>query len=163
VIGDRRARQMLMTCEWVDAKTALDWGLVNEVVPASELDAAVARLCGKLLDTFPECMRYTKQQTNFWKDLSWSMTIGHARDWLALHFAALEPHEGMTAFAEKRRADRVGVRVRARDGGPSETLWGPNARTCPSCGAKGLPDAFAFCGVCGTALGVVPDALVGTH
>jgi enoyl-CoA hydratase/carnithine racemase len=163
VIGDRRARQMLMTCEWVDAKTALDWGLVNEVVPAAELDAAVARLAGKLLDTFPECMRYTKQQTNFWKDLSWSMTIGHARDWLALHFSSLEPYEGMTAFAEKRRADRVGVRARARDGGSSETLWGPNARACPSCGAKGLPDAFAFCGVCGGALVAVPDELVAAR
>ncbi|MDO8506375.1 MAG: enoyl-CoA hydratase/isomerase family protein, partial [Candidatus Limnocylindria bacterium] len=53
VIGDRRARQMLMTCEWVDAKTALEWGLVNEVVPAAELDAAVDRLAKKLLDTFP--------------------------------------------------------------------------------------------------------------
>ncbi len=163
VVGDRRARQMLMTCEWVDAKTALDWGLVNEVVPAAELDIAVARLAGKLLDTFPECMRYTKQQANFWKDFAWSMTIGHARDWLALHFSSLEPYEGMTAFAEKRRADRVGVRVRARDGGSSETLWGPNARTCPSCGAKGLPDSFAFCGVCGSALAAVPDALVTSH
>jgi len=163
VIGDRRARQMLMTCEWVDAKTALAWGLVNEVVPAPELDAAVARLAAKLLDTFPECMRYTKQQTNFWKDLSWSMTIGHARDWLALHFASLEPYEGMTAFAEKRRADRLGVRARARDGGSSETLWGPNARTCPSCGAKGLPDAFAFCGICGGALVAVPDELVAAR
>ncbi|HEX9270249.1 MAG TPA: enoyl-CoA hydratase-related protein [Candidatus Limnocylindria bacterium] len=152
VIGDRRARQMLMTCEWVDAKTALDWGLVNEVVPAAELDAAVAKLAAKLTDTFPECMRYTKQQANFWKDLSWSMTIGHARDWLALHFNSLEPYEGMTAFAEKRRADRVGIRERARSGGSSETLWGPYAKVCPSCGAKGLPETFAFCGKCGASL-----------
>lgn len=158
VIGDRRARQMLMTCEWVDARTALDWGLVNEVVPAAELDAAVARLAAKLVDTFPECMRYTKQQTNFWKDLAWSMTAGHARDWLALHFGALEPYEGMTAFAKKRKADRVGVRERAASGGSSELLWGPNARSCRACGTEGLPDAFAFCGRCGAP---VPRAPTG--
>jgi len=152
VIGDRRAREMLMTCEFIDAKTALDWGLVNQVVPAAELDAAVAKLATRLLDTFPECMRYTKQQTNFWKDFGWSMTIGHARDWLSLHFSALEPYEGMTAFAEKRRADRIGIRERARDGASSETLWGPYAQTCPSCGAKGIPEAFRFCGVCGMSL-----------
>ena len=153
-IGDRRARQMLMLCEWVDAQTALSWGLVNEVVPAAELDEAVDRLARKLVDTFPECMRYTKQQVNFWKDLSWSNTIGHAREWLALHFAALEPYEGMTAFAEKRVADRVGVRERARSGGSSEFLWGPYGRTCEQCGAAGLPANFRFCGSCGLPLSV---------
>ena len=152
VIGDRRAREMLMTCEFIDAKTALDWGLVNQVVPAADLDAAVAKLAARLLDTFPECMRYTKQQTNFWKELGWSMTIGHARDWLSLHFSALEPYEGMTAFAEKRPADRLGIRERARDGGSSETLWGPYAQTCGSCGAKGIPEGFRFCGLCGESL-----------
>lgn len=166
VIGDRRAREMLMLCEWVDAKKALDWGLVNEVVPAAELDAAVERMARKLVDTFPECMRYTKQQANFWKDFVWALTAGHARDWLALHFAALEPYEGMTAFAEKRKADRVGVRERARDGGWSETLWGPSARTCPRCGVGGLPAGFGFCGACGAPLdGEAPGSRdgIGAH
>jgi enoyl-CoA hydratase/carnithine racemase len=153
VVGDRRARQMLMLCEWVDAKTALDWGLVNEVVPLAQLDEAVARMAAKLVDTFPECMRYTKQQTNFWKDLAWSMTAGHARDWLSLHFAALEPFEGMTAFAKKRKTDRVGVRERAASGGSSEFVWGPHVRACGSCGAEGLPAAFGFCGRCGAPVG----------
>jgi len=153
VIGDRRARQMLMLCEWIDARTALEWGLVNEVVPAVELDAAVARMAAKLVDTFPECMRYTKAQVNVWKDFAWSMTASHARDWLALHFAALEPYEGMTAFAKKRRADRVGVRERAASGGSSEFVWGPHVRTCPACGSEGLPGAFSFCGRCGAPLG----------
>ena len=152
VIGDRRARQMLMTCEFIDAKTALDWGLVNEVVPKEQLDEAVARLAAKLVDTFPECMRYTKTQVNFWKDFAWTMTGGHAKDWLSLHFATLEPYEGMTAFTEKRKPDRVGVRERAACGGSSELLWGPNARVCPTCGTKGLPEAFGFCGHCGAAL-----------
>ncbi|HEU5288134.1 MAG TPA: hypothetical protein VFV20_07015, partial [Candidatus Limnocylindria bacterium] len=65
--------------------------------------------------------------------------------------------EGMTAFAEKRKADRLGVRARARDGAPSETLWGPYAKTCPSCGTKGIPEGFAYCGVCGKALAAAPE------
>jgi len=162
-IGDKRARQMLMTCDWVDATTALDWGLVNEVVPAAELDAAVARLAAKLVDTFPECMRYTKAQVNFFKDFAWSMTMPHARDWLSLHFGALEPHEGMSAFAQKRKAGRVAIREKARDGGSSEYLWGPYTGTCPACGTTGIPADFAFCGRCGAALAKGPAERAGAR
>ncbi len=152
LIGDRRAREMLFTCEPISAAQALEWGLVNRVVPRAELDEAVDELARKLVEKFPECLRYTKQQVNFWKDLAWHTTIGHARDWLALHFASLEPWEGMTAFVEKRQPDYLGVRERARDGGSSEFLWGPPAKACPSCGAGGLPEAMSFCGLCGAAL-----------
>jgi enoyl-CoA hydratase/carnithine racemase len=157
IIGDRRARQMLWLCEWVDAQTALEWGLVNQVVPYAKLDDAVATMAAKLLDKFPECLRYTKQQTNFWKDLAWHQTIGHARDWLALHYTSLEPYEGMSAFVEKRRPDHLGVRQRAANDQSSEFLWGPYAQTCPSCGAKGLPKQFTFCGQCGAALSETAD------
>ena len=152
LIGDRRAREMLFTCEPITAQQALAWGLVNRVVPRSQLDAAVDELCKTLIDKFPECTRYTKQQVNFWKDLAWHQTVGHARDWLSLHFASLEPWEGMTAFVERRAPDYRRIRELARDGGASETLWGPPARTCPACGTRGLPANMAFCGVCGQRL-----------
>jgi enoyl-CoA hydratase/carnithine racemase len=151
-IGDRRAREMLLTCEPITAQQALEWGLVNRVVPRAELDHAVGELCEKLIDKFPECLRYTKQQTNFWKDFAWSMTIGHAREWLALHFTDLEPWEGMTAFVEKRPPSYRGLRELARDGGSSEVLWGPPSQTCPACGTKGLPGNMRFCGLCGEEL-----------
>jgi dihydroxynaphthoic acid synthetase len=156
LVGDRRAREMLFTCEPIDARRALDWGLVNEVVPLEKLDAAVEKLAQKLLQKFPECARYTKQQVNFWKDFAWSQTIGHARDWLALHFACAEPWEGMTAFVEKREPNWAGIRERAATGGFSESIHGPPARACFRCGAKGLPSSFAFCGRCGAALGEKP-------
>jgi enoyl-CoA hydratase/carnithine racemase len=79
MIGDRRAREMLLTCEPIMARQALEWGLVNRVVPREQLAAAVDELCEKLIDKFPECTRYTRQQANFWKDFAWSMTVGHAR------------------------------------------------------------------------------------
>src|SRR5947209_451308 len=54
IIGDRRAREMLWLCEPISTHTALDWGLVNQVVPTAELDAAVATMARKLLDKMPE-------------------------------------------------------------------------------------------------------------
>ena len=70
-------------------------------------------LAARLLEQFPECQRYTKQSANFWKDFAWHQTIGHAREWLTLHYASLEPWEGMRAFVEKRPADYKGVRDKA--------------------------------------------------
>ncbi len=183
VVGDKRAREMLFTNRPVPARLALEWGLVNRVVPsirrggewienASEdevrlarekkdghaidlarLDEEVDRLSRELLATFPECLRYTKQQTNFWKDLAWSLTARHAQDWLALHYTDFEPFEGMNAFREKRPVDFAAVRRRAvePDGSP-ETPWGAHVTSCPSCGAAGLPSSFRHCGVCGAAL-----------
>jgi len=58
----------------------------------------------------------------------------------------------MTAFVEKRTPDYRGVRELARDGGSSETLWGPPAKTCAACGTQGLPAVMRFCGVCGQEL-----------
>jgi enoyl-CoA hydratase/carnithine racemase len=152
MVGDRRAREMLLTCEPITAQQALDWGLVNRVVPRANLDAAVDALCRTLIDKFPECLRYTQQQVNFWKDLAWHMTAGHARDWLSLHFASREPWEGMTAFVEKRAVDYRALRARGRDGGTTESVWGPPVRSCPACGARGLPEGMAYCGHCGRKL-----------
>ena len=148
-IGDRRSREMLFLCEAIPAKTALEWGLINQIVPAADLDAAVNAMVQKLLDKFPECLRYTKQQANFWKDFVWHLSVGHARDWLTLHFTDVEPYEGMTSFVEKRPPDYRGLRQRAAEGGSSEFLFGPPVKKCSKCGAKGLPANFQFCGACG--------------
>src|SRR5512141_505001 len=96
-VGDKRAREMLFTNRQIPARLALEWGLVNRVVPSvrrdgafledaspeevrkaqkgqdglsidlSLLDEEVAKLGRELLASFPECLRYTKQQANFWK------------------------------------------------------------------------------------------------
>jgi len=152
MVGDRRAREILFLCEDIPAQKAMDWGLVNEVVPMAELDEAVARMAKKLINKFPECMRYTKQQVNFWKDFSWYMTVGHARDWLSAHFGSAEPHEGMWAFVEKRPPDYMGLRQKAADGGSSEYPHGAPVRECGSCGAKHMPTDFTHCGWCGEKL-----------
>lgn len=112
MVGDRRAREILMLCEEIPAQKALDWGLVNEVVPREKLDTAVEAMAEKLLNRLPECLRYTKQQLNFWRDLSWTMTLPHARDWLSIHANAPEVQEGTRAFVEKRKPNYQMVRER---------------------------------------------------
>jgi enoyl-CoA hydratase/carnithine racemase len=154
IIGDRRAREMLLLCESVDAFTALDWGLVNQVVPYSMLDQAVAELAEKLYNKLPECTRYTKQQLNFWRDFSWSMTIGHAREWLSLHAGHLETAEGLKAFHKKTNINYD--KIRTKEAGPA-ALMNPamDLRHCSKCQSE-MPTTFAFCGSCGSGLADKP-------
>jgi enoyl-CoA hydratase/carnithine racemase len=152
IVGDRRAREMLLLNGRISAAQALEWGLVNRVVPRAKLDEAVDEMVQQLLDKFYECTRYTRAQVNFWKELAWHQTIGHARDWLTTHFACGEPNEGMRAFVQKRKVDYRGLRQKMADGGDIEFLWGSYSAVCPACGADSLPSEFAFCGKCGNQL-----------
>jgi len=127
-------------------------------VDLSRLDEAVDGIAQRLLGMFPECLRYTKQQTNFWKELAWHSTIGHARDWLTLHFATREPHEGMGAFVEKRPPYVRELRREIAEGKSPEYFHGPPVRSCLKCGAKQLPAEFEFCGACGAPLGPPAEA-----
>jgi len=114
MVGDRRSREILFLCEEIPAQKALEWGLVNEVVPYAKLDEAVNILAEKLYNKLPECLRYTKQQLNFWRDLSWHTTIGHAREWLSIHNLSFEVEEGIKSFNEKRKVDYKKVRGKLR-------------------------------------------------
>ena len=146
VVGDRRAREILLLCERITPHQALEWGLVTRVVPRAELDATVAGLAEGLKRKLPETIRYTRQQLNFWRDLSWSLTIGHARDWLAIHSGSAETRDAVAAFHEKRPPDYQALRTRyvaAQGQGPAT-----GERICPECGAE-VPTPYAFCGFCG--------------
>ena len=105
IVGDRRAREILMLGRELKAKEALAWGLINQVVPRRKLDKAVETMAETLFNKLPECTRYTKEQLNFWRNFSWAMTIGHAKDWLTVHTSAPEIVEGIRAFNEKRPID----------------------------------------------------------
>jgi naphthoate synthase len=74
---------------------------VNRAVPASELDAAVDEYVEKLARKLPQTTRYAKQQLNWWRDISWHETVGHARDWLALSMLNDETQDAIRAFLER--------------------------------------------------------------
>jgi enoyl-CoA hydratase/carnithine racemase len=102
MVGDRRAREIVLLCEEIPARKAAEWGLVNSAVPADELDAEVDRLVESLARKLPQTTRYAKQHLNFWRDLAWHETINHARDWLALSMATDEPKAAIKGFLEKK-------------------------------------------------------------
>ena len=100
-VGDRRAREIIYMCEEIPAAQAAEWGLVNWVVPAAQLDEKVDDVVEKLAKKLPQTTRYAKQQLNFWRDLSWHETVNHARDWLALSMLGDEAQEAVKAFLNR--------------------------------------------------------------
>jgi enoyl-CoA hydratase/carnithine racemase len=101
LVGDRRAREIILLCDEIPAAKAEEWGLVNRAVRAAELDTTVDDLVQKLAARLPLMTRYAKQQLDFWRDLAWQGTIGHARDWLALSMLSEEAGEGVRSFLER--------------------------------------------------------------
>jgi Enoyl-CoA hydratase/carnithine racemase len=111
LIGDRRAREVLLLNRPVSAAQALQWGWINKVVPRAELDAAVADYCDELLAKMPEIMRATRVQLNYWKSQAWAATVQMAREWLTIHAASAETAEGLASFHEKRAPDYERLRT----------------------------------------------------
>jgi enoyl-CoA hydratase/carnithine racemase len=101
MVGERRAREIILLCEPIPAAKAAEWGLVNWAVPAFELDAKVDDVVEKLAAKLPETTRYAKQQLNWWRDVSWHETVGHARDWLALSMRNEETKEAIERFLSR--------------------------------------------------------------
>jgi enoyl-CoA hydratase/carnithine racemase len=101
-VGRKRALQLLLTGEPIDAATALDWGLVNQVVPAEELDAAVKRLT----DAIERSSSYTVAlgKHAFYDQIDRGEPDAYAHTTTVMTENALAPdaQEGMTAFLEKR-------------------------------------------------------------
>jgi enoyl-CoA hydratase/carnithine racemase len=128
VVGDRRAREVLLLNQPVSAQTALEWGWINRVVPRAQLDAAVDEMCTELLAKMPEIVRATKAQLNFWKDLSWSLTIRHAREWLTLHAGSQEVSEGLQSFHARRPPDYERLRASLENAGVDVSPAGSETR-----------------------------------
>lgn len=110
LVGDRRAREVLLLNRPIPARQALDWGWVNRVVPRAELDAAVDDYCDELLTKMPEIVRATKVELDYWKDQAWAATIRMAREWLTVHAASAEVAEGLASFEQKRPVNYEALR-----------------------------------------------------
>ncbi len=102
VIGRRRAMHMLLTGQSIDARTALDWGLVNEVVPAAELDAAVDALVAQILCSSPRVIGLGKRMFYDQIDVGEDEAYERAKVVMAANAADPDAQEGISAFLGKR-------------------------------------------------------------
>ena len=107
-VGRKRALQMLLTGELVDAATAADWGLINQVVPADELQAATRKLACRIADASTLTVALGKQAYYTQIDLDQSKAYAYAKEVMSLNSLAADAQEGIAAFLEKRAAGWVG-------------------------------------------------------
>ena len=98
----KHAMEMLLTGDPVDAKRALEWGLVNRVVPPEQLDAAVDELARKLAAKPAGTVAAGKRAFYQQMDMGLAKAYDLASGVISASFASDEGREGMNAFIEKR-------------------------------------------------------------
>ena len=102
IIGQKRAREMWFTCRFYDAKQALDWGLVNDVVSLDSLESTTVDLCNEILERSPMAIRILKAALN--ADCDGQAGLQQlAGDATMLFYMSEEAQEGRDAFKEKRK------------------------------------------------------------
>ncbi len=101
-IGRKRALQMLMTGQVIDAVTAADWGLINEVVPPERVDGRARELAGQVALASPLTVKIGKQGFYRQIDLPQREAYAEMSEVMATNAMACDAQEGMSAFLEKR-------------------------------------------------------------
>ncbi len=104
VVGEKRAREIWYLCRRYTAHEALAMGLINAVVPATELDAEVRKWCDEILEKSPTAIALAKKSFNVDTEMIRGMG-GLAMHALKLYYQTEESAEGGNAFREKRKPD----------------------------------------------------------
>jgi Enoyl-CoA hydratase/carnithine racemase len=107
-IGRKRALEMLLTGQPIDAVTAAEWGLVNRVVAAQDLKAETRKLAGRIAEASGMTVEIGKQAFYTQIDLDQQKAYGYAKEIMTMNLMAADAQEGITAFLEKRPACWVG-------------------------------------------------------
>jgi enoyl-CoA hydratase/carnithine racemase len=101
-IGRKRALEMLLTGEPISAATALEWGLVNRVVPAQDLDAAVDELVAAISRSSSLVVGIGKEAFYEQVELDEHRAYDLTKSVMAMNSMAADAQEGICAFLEKR-------------------------------------------------------------
>ena len=105
LVGKGRAKELIFTCDRIDAQEAWRIGLVNKVVPQAELLDACRAMAQRILKNGGYAVTLAKQAINAGLDTDLANGLKMEADAFGLTFATHDKQEGMTAFLEKRPAD----------------------------------------------------------
>jgi enoyl-CoA hydratase/carnithine racemase len=101
-VGRKRAMEMLLTGEFVDASTAAEWGLVNRVVAPDELEAATRALAKRIASAASFVVGLGKAAFYAQIDLDQPKAYAYAKEVMSMNALAEDAQEGMAAFVGKR-------------------------------------------------------------
>jgi len=105
LVGLARAKEIVYTGEMIDARAALQMGIVNKVVPLDKLMVEARALAGNLLAKSSLILSYAKQAFNTGLDMDLPAALDLDEAYFARCFATEDQKEGMQAFVEKRRPE----------------------------------------------------------
>ena len=106
-LSRKRAMEMLLTGDIIDARKALEWGLVNRVVPAAALEEETQKLARQIAEKPPATTAAGKRAFYQQMDLGIEKAYVLASQVISASFAGAEGREGMDAFIDKRPPPKV--------------------------------------------------------
>jgi len=101
-VGRKRAMEMLLTGEFVDAATAADWGLINKAVPPDRLHDEVLALARKIVGSSGFVVGLGKAAFYTQIDLDQPKAYAYAKEVMSMNALAADAQEGIGAFLERR-------------------------------------------------------------
>ena len=102
VLPARKLQEMCITGETFGAQEALDWGLVNYLVPRAELDTKLDWLLARVIDKSPTALRLGKQAFHAMRDMNLRQSLEYAQVMVPVMASTGDAKEGMAAFQDKR-------------------------------------------------------------
>ena len=104
----RKAKELLFTGDWLTAKEAEQWGLINKAVPADKLEETVMEMANKLKERSPMASKFIKYSVNRGMQVDLYSGVELEKSASMAHFHTEDSKEGIAAFMEKRKPDFPG-------------------------------------------------------
>jgi len=103
LVGEGKAMELILTGDIIDARTAYNIGLVNDVVPADQLETKTMDLANRIASKGPIALRLAKEAVRLASRSNLDEGLRREIDLFALCFATEDKDEGVKAFLEKRK------------------------------------------------------------